>query len=156
MAIEIRVCQASDVSALDWSAEQIYRDHFANQFARQEAGDATVFIALEGNQVVGRIIADVEYGEADEVWVLGLEVRSTHRRQGIASSLMQVVESLARERQADRIRLNVAKTNGGAQKLYERLGYGCVGEDLSPGLKDKQGNYLAAPEARWILERKLA
>jgi len=155
MAIEIRVCQKSDVAALDWSAEQIYREHFANQFARQEAGDATVFIALQGNYVVGRIIADVEFGESDEVWVLGLEVRSTHRRLGIASSLMQTVEKLARQREAVRIRLNVAKTNAGAQKLYERLGYCQVGKDLSPGLKDRQGNYLAKPEPRWILERKL-
>lgn len=155
MSIEIRVCEPSDVLALDWSGENIYRDHFANQFARQQAGDATIFIAVEAEDVVGRVIADLEYGDPEEMWVLGLEVRESHRRQGIATSLMKIAERAARQQQATCLRLTVAKSNRAAQQLYNRLGYRSVGEDTSPGLKDKQGRYLAAPEPRWILERKL-
>ncbi len=155
MSIEIRVCKPSDVLALDWSDENIYRDHFANQFARQQAGDATIFIAVAAEFLVGRVIADLEYGEPDEMWVLGLEVRESHRRQGIATLLMQTTEREARRQGALRLRLTVAKTNQAAQQLYKLLGYQSVGEDTSPGLKDKQGRYLAAPEPRWILERKL-
>lgn len=155
MSFEIRVCEPSNVLALDWSGANIYRDHFANQFARQQAGDATIFIALADDHLVGRVIADFEYGEPDEMWVLGLEVREGHRRQGIATSLMQVAEQEARQKKAERLLLTVAKSNHVAQQLYTNLGYENVGEDTSPGLKDKQGRYLAAPEPRWILERKL-
>ncbi len=155
MAIEIRICKPSDVPSLDWSTQQVYRDHFTKQFARQQTGEAIVYVAVDSGEIVGRIVVDLQYGDDDEVWVLGLEVRSSHLRQGLATSLMRVAETVARERNAIRLRLTVAKTNDVAQKLYERLDYRRVGEDMSPGVKDRQGRITVAGEPRWILERML-
>ena len=80
--------------------------------ALDSAGEAIGF-------VIGRAIAD-------EGEVLTLCVLSEHRRQGIASALMDRLQELLAPRQ--RILLEVAVTNQAACDLYKSLGFREVGQ----------------------------
>jgi aminoglycoside 6'-N-acetyltransferase len=54
---------------------------------------------------------------------IGLSVAPEWRDRGVGTALMRAAEDWARERGADRIILDLAAANTGAQRLYARLGY---------------------------------
>ena len=52
-----------------------------------------------------------------------LAVLASHRGQGIAASMLVVVERIARERGACKLTLEVLQGNHGARRVYERAGF---------------------------------
>jgi ribosomal protein S18 acetylase RimI-like enzyme len=154
-SMQIRECEAADTARLDWSPNQLYREHFEKQFARQEQDETLVLLAAGGSGLVGRIIIDFAEGDADQAWVYALGVKEPHRRQGVATALMHAAAQEARRRGATRLCLTVEKSNAGAIAFYERLGLARTGEDVSEGLQDKAGRVIDAPAPRWILEWRL-
>jgi GNAT superfamily N-acetyltransferase len=54
---------------------------------------------------------------------LGLAVAPEWRGRGVGSALMLAAEDWARAQGAERMVLDLAANNSGAQRLYERLGY---------------------------------
>ena len=54
---------------------------------------------------------------------LGIAVAPAWRGRGVGSALMRAAEAWAREQGAERMVLDLAANNTGAQRLYERLGY---------------------------------
>ena len=63
------------------------------------------------------------FDELPDIWIIGLAVRPTFRRQGIGSALLKrrLVDSYAAGRRS--IIINVAVNNDGARRLYGRLGF---------------------------------
>jgi ribosomal-protein-alanine N-acetyltransferase len=60
---------------------------------------------------------------ADEVHVLNVATHPSHRRQGIAASLVETVIDFARSKQAVHIRLEVRQKNDAALRLYRAAGF---------------------------------
>jgi ribosomal-protein-alanine N-acetyltransferase len=60
---------------------------------------------------------------ASEVHIVNIAVRQSYRRRGIGELLLISLLSLASEKGADTITLEVRKSNIVAQKLYERYGF---------------------------------
>lgn len=63
----------------------------------------------------------------DELQLLDLGVSPTHRRQGLARTIMQALAQAGRERGVTRITLEVRVDNLAAHVLYDALGFAAVG-----------------------------
>ncbi len=81
---------------------------------------------------------------AGEIQILNIAVRKTLRRQGIARKLIELAIRAAQETTAGYITLEVRKSNLGARKLYETLGFRVVGE--------RPGYYGAQKESAVLME----
>ena len=61
--------------------------------------------------------------EADALYVGRVAVLPTHRRQGVASALMQFLEGVARGMNRPKVHIGVRESLASNLALYERLGY---------------------------------
>ncbi len=99
----------------------------------------TTFTAFDGDRVVGSVIALYEPDPQQNVERVGASeyvfVRPEWRRRGLARHL--VVRSLQylKERGLYYARLEVAEANEPARRLYESLGYGCLREEITLGIR---------------------
>lgn len=101
------------------AAEQFIADRFRHQ-------DSTIFLALADGSGVGfaQLYPSFSSVSMGRVWILNdLFVLPSHRRQGIATQLMQTAADYGRDTGAIRLTLATEKTNTAAQALYESLGY---------------------------------
>ena len=64
----------------------------------------------------------------DEAMLHALEVRQSHRRQGLGKNLLHAVANWAAAQNARRLSLVVTRQNAAARALYARLGMEVVGE----------------------------
>lgn len=82
-------------------------------------------VAQNENEVVGGLVAyELEKFEQDrrEIYIYDLAVSQTHRRAGVATSLINKLKSIAQERNAYVIFVQADKGDAPAIKLYESLG----------------------------------
>jgi len=71
-------------------------------------------------------LASLKEAKAGEYFINSIAVLPGFRRQGIATRLMTLAETKARQRGLDRCSLSVEVDNDAACRLYERLGYRIV------------------------------
>jgi ribosomal protein S18 acetylase RimI-like enzyme len=91
--------------------------------ARLDQRDGFYLVAWELDTPVGHAhLALTDPAELQDV-----EVRPEYRRRGVASSLTAAVETEARGRGFDRLRVTVSVDNSPAQALYRKLRYADVG-----------------------------
>jgi ribosomal protein S18 acetylase RimI-like enzyme len=79
----------------------------------------TVKIAIEGNKTLGVIVYTVK---KDRVYIEGLNVRYTHRRQGIGRKLVREVLKIAKRRRKKWVSLHTA-FGYNAKAFYEKCGF---------------------------------
>jgi len=85
---------------------------------------AAVFVALDGDQMVGRLsLARDQHPASQHVADLGLMVAATHRRQGIGRELLATAVGWAKETGVTKLELHVFPWNEPAIKLYEQFGF---------------------------------
>jgi [ribosomal protein S18]-alanine N-acetyltransferase len=101
---------------MPWSAEDFSRF----------AADAMVeiYVAFDGRRLAGFIILRTV---ADEAEILTLAVAPAWRRRGAGKRLVGQACSVAETKGAKALFLEVAETNAGALRLYEKFGFACVG-----------------------------
>ncbi|MBE9117501.1 GNAT family N-acetyltransferase [Lusitaniella coriacea LEGE 07157] len=107
--------QPSDVEA----AQQFLKERFTNN-------DSVLFIASDRDEMVGftQLYPSFSSVSMKRVWILNdLYVKVSHRRKGIATSLIRTVEQYARDSNAVRVVLATQISNVSAKKLYEARGY---------------------------------
>lgn len=86
--------------------------------------DAAVFVAVDGNQVVGRLsVARDPHPASAHVADLGLMVAASHRRRGIGRRLLDQAVIWARQAGVRKIELHVFPWNEPAIRLYETFGF---------------------------------
>ena len=78
------------------------------------------FVALDGNRVVGSIMAGYD---GHRGWVNRIAVLQSHRGRGVGSALMREAETRLRMMGCTKINLQVRTSNAAAAEFYERLGY---------------------------------
>ncbi len=99
-----------------WSARLV-----AEELARP---DATVLLWHGSGGPEGYVGVRVLAGEAE---IFTIAVRPDRRRAGIATALLDAVESLVRSLGAEAVHLEVAEDNAAARALYTARGYREVG-----------------------------
>jgi ribosomal-protein-alanine acetyltransferase len=78
-------------------------------------------VVMQNSVMAGFVIGLLEPDHTGHITTIG--IAPEHRRRGLASCLMERVESAFRYRDARLVRLEVRSTNTSAQKLYASLGY---------------------------------
>lgn len=101
---------------MPWSAEDFSR------FAADPL--AEIYVAYDGRRLAGFIILRTVVDEAE---ILTLAVAPAWRRRGAGKRLVDRACAAAEARGARALYLEVAEANVGALRLYERLGFACVG-----------------------------
>jgi RimJ/RimL family protein N-acetyltransferase len=86
--------------------------------------DAAVFVAVDGDEVVGRLsVARDPHPASAHVADLGLVVAADHRRRGIGRLLLDQSVAWARAAGVRKLELHVFPWNEPAIRLYERYGF---------------------------------
>jgi RimJ/RimL family protein N-acetyltransferase len=86
--------------------------------------DAAVFVALDGDEIVGRLsVARDPHPASAHVADIGLIVAESHRRRGIGRLLLDTAVAWARGSGIRKLELHVFPWNGPAIRLYERFGF---------------------------------
>ena len=83
------------------------------------------FVAECGNRVVGYVTGVME--EDGSGHVMSLAVLPSHRRRGLGSALLKVLEEAFLRDGVKRIYLEVSQSNKEGIRLYRRFGYKMVG-----------------------------
>ena len=121
----IRPATTDDVDAiagLEW--ENLGRDAWSRALVEEGvAGELPTIhylVAEDGDDVVGHAVVSVV---ADTSELQRIAVDATHRRAGLATSLLEEVVGLARDEGADRLLLEVREDNAGAIAFYVDRGF---------------------------------
>jgi putative acetyltransferase len=86
--------------------------------------DAAVFVALDGDRVIGRLsLARDPHPASAHVADLGMMVAASHRRRGIGRKLLDVAVAWARVVNVEKLELHVFPWNEPAIRLYEDFGF---------------------------------
>jgi RimJ/RimL family protein N-acetyltransferase len=102
--------------------------------------DAAVFVAVDGDRIVGRLsLARDPHPASAHVADLGLMVAASHRRRGIGRTLLDTAVKWARMAGVSKLELHVFPWNLPAIRLYE--GFGFEREGL------RRGHYLRDGDA---------
>jgi RimJ/RimL family protein N-acetyltransferase len=86
--------------------------------------DAAVFLAEDGERIVGRLsLARDPHPASRHVADLGLMVAASHRRQGVGTMLLEQAGAWARDSRVRKLELHVFPWNEPALALYESFGF---------------------------------
>ena len=139
IAVEVRQGRASDRGAIATFTEQAYGarakykgpsrwtwQFVDNPFARQPAGAVSVWVTLDGDQVVGQIavqeaLLQIEEETLQAGWILDVMILPSHRGSGIGHRLY---EAVARD-EAILVTLTMADAT---RRMAERLGAVTLGD----------------------------
>ena len=75
-------------------------------------------------ELVGHAVLMIAAGEAH---LLNISIAKAWQGRGLGTSLLEFLVALARERHCERVVLEVRRSNGRAQALYERNGFAQIG-----------------------------
>lgn len=103
---------------------QYPRDHFS--LADEWNKNSRTFVAVQDGAAMGYIRL-LEQVTSEAVWILDLVVEKEARRKGIATSLVQYVESWAIERKNRQLFIEMSSKNNPAIKLAKNQGFAFSG-----------------------------
>jgi ribosomal-protein-alanine N-acetyltransferase len=104
--------------------------------------NTVALIAKSNVDIAGFVIAQIEVEEnAEYGHIVTINVAPKFRRKGIATRLLQEIESFLKQRSITQIRLEVREDNNAALKLYNKLDYMTQGK-LDRYYGNKHGIYL--------------
>jgi ribosomal protein S18 acetylase RimI-like enzyme len=96
--------------------------------------DAVVFLAADGDEVVG--YAALDFRDPRVAELQSLYVRPAARRRGFARTLIGRASAAARKHGYDHLMLDVLTSNHDARAVYERLGFAEYQQALATSLDD--------------------
>jgi ribosomal protein S18 acetylase RimI-like enzyme len=118
----IRAVQQDDLPKLEWFGSLAHwRDVNRRTFNDHVAGLRLMFVADLHNFPIGQVVIDVSSHEY--AYLYALRVLEPFQNLGIGARLIRVAEDVARGHGFRQIQLAVEKSNIGARRLYERMGF---------------------------------
>lgn len=162
--VTIRTLTEEDLPALEWEGEyrhfrRLYQQHYANC----QQGNNVCWVACDADdQAIGQVFIllnarDVNVADGQHrAYLFSFRIRPQWRNQGLGNYIMSFVEEQLLLRGFLWLRLNVAKDNPAARRLYERRGYVVVGAE--PGIwryQDDAGEWQTVEEPAWKMIKAL-
>lgn len=84
------------------------------------AGDGLLFVAVEGREVVGTVMAGYD---GHRGWIYSMAVMPERRGEGIGTRLLERAEGALRDLGCVKINLQIYGTNEGVERFYIKNGY---------------------------------
>jgi ribosomal protein S18 acetylase RimI-like enzyme len=125
-SIEIRPVADADIEPLSrFMTHKINAQSMRNRYQEVRRGNREMLVALIDGEPVGTVSISGGAAESypDALYLFALDVLPGHRRRGIATALINAVESMALERGLRAVALKVGVENPNAARLYRSLGY---------------------------------
>ena len=134
------VAHGGSVSFMHPLAPESAAAFWHSALAAAARGERIVLGAWDGELLVGTVtlLLDCPPNQPHRAEIAKMMTRTSHRGRGIASALMRAAEELA-VRQARTLLVLDTATDGGAARLYERLGFVLTGEIPDYALKPHGG-----------------
>jgi ribosomal protein S18 acetylase RimI-like enzyme len=157
--VTIRLCEQKDLLDLEWFGMFADMRGVINlAYDRYVKGENIMLVAEVNHFPVGQVWIDLTKLKTDSTGVLwALRVLPPLQNLGIGSALIRSAESILTSRGYKLAELGIAKDNNGAKRLYERLGYRVIGDNIEEWdyitLKDETVHVV---EYEWILRKSLA
>jgi ribosomal protein S18 acetylase RimI-like enzyme len=163
-SVRFRHVTQADLPGLEWEGEYShFRRMYMDAYRRAQLGEAILWV-IEYPQygLLGQLFIHLHsqrHELADGVnraYIYGFRVRSSYRRLGLGTRLLEVAEQDLMRRGFLWAVLNVGRDNMDARRLYERLGYRVVAGD--PGrwsYLDEQDIRHDVVEPAWRMEKRL-
>ncbi|SFR95672.1 ribosomal-protein-alanine acetyltransferase [Dyella sp. OK004] len=130
-AVRVRRAELSDLDDLVALEEQSFTsDRLSRaQFRRHlDSESAQVLVASANHRrFLGTAVVFFRKG-SQRARLYSIATHAEARGKGVGSALLEAAEQTARRRHCRALRLEVRTDNHSAIRLYERLGYHCIGE----------------------------
>ena len=162
--IRVRPAVEADLKGMEWDGEyKHFRTLYAQHYANSRSGATLIWVAeTEDLQIIGQLFlllyaqdTDIADG-ARRAYLFSFRVRPEWRNQGLGSFMLDMAEEELISRGFSSIRLNVARTNPLARRLYERYGYRMIGPDHGVWrYQDENGRWLTVREPAWKMLKNL-
>ena len=162
--IHIRPLLESDLIALEWDGE--YR-HFHNLYAQHYAssvqGASLIWVAENSRkELIGQVFILLNSRQSKiadgstRAYLFSFRVKPDWRNLGIGGHMLQFVENQLVLKGFIWLRLNVAKDNPDARRMYEAHGYRVIGSDSGDwSYQDDQGVVRHVHEPAWKMIKRL-
>ena len=126
--VRIRDVKSNDMQAILTIEYKCFKDPYPlSLLNRLHAMHPDGFLVAEvDGKIVGYLIGVLRWGTTGHI--LAIATDPSYQRQGIASALMDNIISRLRAKGAKLVRLEVRKSNAGAQQFYLKLGFRQRGE----------------------------
>lgn len=126
MTLEYRVLGAADGAVLERVADDVFDGAIQPELAQEFLADARhhLAVAIDDGVVVG-FVSGVHYVHPDkaaELWINEVGVASTHRRRGVAQSLLRLLFDAGRSLGCTQAWVLTDRDNAAAMRLYAAVG----------------------------------
>lgn len=158
MQIDLRTCEEHDLLPLEWDgAFTSHRAIIQAQYERHLRGKNVMLVADQGGYPIGQVWIDLERYAAERVALLwALRVIAPLQSLGIGRRLIAAAEEVAAAAGFDVIELAVDKDNLRAYRLYERVGYAPIRDEVSAETYvAPDGSSTQEIHDQWILRKPL-
>lgn len=162
--IHIRPLGKKDLPGLEWDGEfahfrKLYQQHYESSLS----GNTLIWIAENAKtEVIGQVFVLLVSRQREladgvfQAYLFSFRIKPDYRNQGLGGFVLEMIEGILRERGFRFLRLNVARANPLARRMYEKHGYRMIGPD--PGVwryQDQYGKWQNCREPAWKMIKKL-
>ena len=158
MQASIRPCVREELPKLEWfGLFAHFRQLFADTFTRSEKGEVVMLVAVVNEFPVGQVWIDLVKQREQSTGILyALRVLPPLQNLGIGTRLVTAVEDLLQKRGYKIVELAVEMDNPGAKRLYERLGYRIIRDNLEKWKFVPPTEQIVQERAHeWIMQKSL-
>ncbi|QPC80628.1 GNAT family N-acetyltransferase [Phototrophicus methaneseepsis] len=163
LPITIRQATRDDIKKLEWQGQYThFRRVFYRAYTQQRTGLRHLLVAVYQDYPIGRLFLlfnshNLHMANGiDRGYLYSFRVMDLFQGLGIGTRLIHRAEDILRQQNYTKATIAVAKTNTGALRLYQRLGYETFMDDKGEwGYYDHRGHLQQVKEPCWLLEKSL-
>lgn len=162
--VRIRLAQEADLPGMEWGGEfahfrRLYKQHYQNS----RSGNTLIWVAEdEDGDIVGQVFLSLLSSQSEladgihRAYLFSFRLKPDYRNQGLGGHILEFIEGFLIKRGFDTLRINVARDNELARRMYEKHGFRVVGpEEGSWRYQDQEGQWQTVHEPAWRMMKKL-
>jgi ribosomal protein S18 acetylase RimI-like enzyme len=134
--LHIRKATELDLPALEWEGEYIHFRHVYREAMKEvKKGRRMILVAETEGQLIGQIFINLHSTWLNSIiglrtgYLHSFRVKPEYRNRGVGRRLIQTAERALIKQGYHRVVISVAKSNKGALRLYQNLGYRIFRDD---------------------------